>query len=95
MATVVDYMCACVFACVQRVLKQGYLTKAPDLERGGGALKRWRRRWFVLNDDGEAIYYENDKVCGLATWGGGYRVSRTSHWCGGWGGARWAGFCPS
>ena len=84
MATVLDYMCACVFVRVQRVLKQGYLTKAPDLERGGGALKRWRRRWFVLYDDGEAIYYENDKVCGLATWGGAVASATRVTGVGGW-----------
>ena len=77
-------MCACIFVRVQRVLKQGYLTKAPDLERGGGALKRWRRRWFVLYDDGEAIYYENDKVCGLATWGGAVASATRVTGVGGW-----------
>lgn len=57
-------MRARVLVHVQYVLKQGYLTKAPDLERGGGAIRRWRRRWFVLHEDGEVIYYENDKVRG-------------------------------
>lgn len=56
------HVLTCVCLSVQYVLKQGYLTKAPDLERGGGALRRWRRRWFVLHEDGEVIYCENEKV---------------------------------
>ena len=70
----------CLSVCVQYVLRQGYLTKAPDLERGGGGFKRWRRRWFVLHEDGEVIYFENDKVsvAGLLGEEGSGRCGRRS-----------------
>lgn len=43
-------------------LKEGYLTKAPDLTKGASGFKKWKTRWFILYSDGEFSYSENDKA---------------------------------
>ncbi|XP_065826368.1 golgin subfamily A member 6-like protein 22 isoform X2 [Oscarella lobularis] len=42
-------------------LKEGFLTKAPDLSTKSAFSKKWKKRWFVLKSDGEMNYYEDEK----------------------------------
>jgi hypothetical protein len=58
-----------------QIVKEGYLTKAPDLSSGGVVPKKWKRRWFVLSSDGHLTYSEDNKASSLLI---PYRGSATS-----------------
>lgn len=45
----------------ERILKEGYLMKAPDALKYLHTPKKWQRKWFTLDHSGDLNFYDSDK----------------------------------